>query len=130
MAGGAGAGAFSGARLVALLDDFAAPLHAHLAAQVPRLAGLARLGPAVPMLDIVAAEGRRAPQTLSKTGGLVFFVRNLDRGFEDGRWKDWPPMPAAARWGLLRTLGRWHAGWWRFASCDESGRLQKLYATG
>lgn len=36
-------------------------------------------------------------------------------------------MPGLVWWGMMRSVGRWNAGWWRFASCDEAGgRLKEL----
>ena len=119
---------FASSQLISLLDIFASTLHQHLVDEIPRLLALARFGDKLPMLTIIETEGNRSTQALSKAGGMIFFLRNLDLEFEDGLWRNWPPIPATARWGVMKTLGRWHAAWWRFASCDESGKMQKLYA--
>ena len=69
--------------------------------------------------------------TVSKAGTtdvVPFFLLNLDGGFEEGMWKNWPPMPAPIRWGLANVAGAWHAGWWRFSSCDSAGRPRELHA--
>lgn len=119
---------FSGAELVSLLDDFAPQLHHHLTDEIPRMVALSRFGDKISMLKIIETEGNRSAQALSKTGAMIFFLRNSDLEFEEGLWKNWPPIPGPVRWSILKTLGRWHVGWWRFASCDESGRMQQLYA--
>ncbi|GAM40557.1 hypothetical protein TCE0_039f12998 [Talaromyces pinophilus] len=119
---------FSGAQLVSLLDEFAPQLHHHLTDEIPRMVALSRFGDRISMLKIIETEGNRSAQALSKTGAMIFFLRNSDLEFEDGLWKNWPPIPGPVRWSILKTLGRWHVGWWRFASCDESGRMQQLYA--
>ncbi|KAL3959670.1 hypothetical protein ACCO45_004787 [Purpureocillium lilacinum] len=74
------------------------------------------------------AWGRRSVLTGGVTDVSMFFLFNLDRGYEGGLWSDWPEVPAALRWALTRTLGGWHSGWWRFASCDADGRPRELYA--
>ncbi|KAH6873884.1 hypothetical protein B0T10DRAFT_416052, partial [Thelonectria olida] len=58
---------------------------------------------------------------------LMFFLFNLDRDIEQGSWKDWPEIPGPIRWLLPRTVGSWHSGWWKFASCDANGRRKELY---
>jgi len=61
---------------------------------------------------------------------MMFFFMNLDLTFEDYLWEHWPPIPALVRWLLVRALGYWKVGWWRFASCDFNGQPKKLYASG
>lgn len=73
-------------------------------------------------------EGRKSGERNSKTGGSMFFFRNLDLGFEEGLWSAWPPIPWAVRWVLVRAFGAWNRGWWRFASCDLDGKMVELYA--
>ncbi|PVI03114.1 hypothetical protein DM02DRAFT_612477 [Periconia macrospinosa] len=119
---------FDGKKLVSVIDSFAPEMMKHLRKQIPRMLELARFGDKIPMLEIIETEGNRSTQNLSKAGGMIFFLRNLDLGYEDGLWKDWPPIPSAARWGVLKTLGKFHSRWWVYAACDEPGRLQKLHA--
>jgi hypothetical protein len=71
--------------------------------------------------------------TVSKAGTtdvVPFFLLNLDRttAFEEGKWANWPPMPAPIRWGMINIAGAWHSGWWKFSSCDASGQRRELYA--
>jgi hypothetical protein len=71
--------------------------------------------------------------TVSKAGTwdvVPFFLLNLDRtdGFENGRWANWPPMPAPIRWMLVNVMGSYHSAWWKFASCDAAGQRRELYA--
>jgi len=61
------------------------------------------------------------------TGGTSFFFRNLDVEFEDGLWRTWPEMPGLVWWALQRTFVAWNRRWWRFAGCDEKGRLRELF---
>lgn len=53
---------------------------------------------------------------------------NLDAAFEEGKWADWPPMPRLVRWGLVNAAGSVYGAWWKFASCDASGRPRDLWA--
>ncbi|CAI6340665.1 unnamed protein product [Periconia digitata] len=122
-------GEFDGKKLTSIVDSFAPKMMEHLRNQIPRMLELARFGEKIPMLEIIETEGNRSTQHLSKAGGMIFFLRNLDLGYEDGLWKDWPPIPNAARWGVLKTIGKWYSKWWVYAACDESGQLQKLHAS-
>jgi hypothetical protein len=119
---------FSGQKLNSIIDSFAPKLFLHLNEEIPTLLSLSRFGTTLPLLDMVNQEALRSPQTLSKTGGVVFFLRNLDLGFEDGRWKNWPPIPAPVWWMIMRSVAKWNKGWWRFASANEMGMGRELYA--
>ncbi|OAK94571.1 hypothetical protein IQ06DRAFT_363488 [Phaeosphaeriaceae sp. SRC1lsM3a] len=121
---------FDGNELIAIIDSFAPKMMEHLRNQIPRMLKLARFGDKIPMLEIIETEGNRSIQHLSKTGGVIFFLRNLDLGYEDGLWKEWPPIPNAARWAVLKTLGKLHSTWWAYAACDEAGKLQRLHTIG
>ncbi|KAG4441208.1 hypothetical protein IFR05_003326 [Cadophora sp. M221] len=120
---------FSGTHLNRVISSFAPALTTHLADEIPSLLSLSQFGAAIALLDIINKEGAKSPLRLSKTGGVPFFARNLDVEFEDGRWSDWP-MPALVRWLIPKTVGRWNAAWWKWASCDESGRLKALEGLG
>jgi hypothetical protein len=119
---------FSGTHLNSIIDSFAPTLLSHLESEIPTLLSLSRFGSTLPLLTMVNQEALRSPQMLSKTGGVVFFLRNLDLGFEDGRWKNWPPIPAPVWWMVMRSVAKWNKGWWRFASADEHGMTRELYA--
>jgi hypothetical protein len=117
---------FDPKQLLQHLDSFAPTLHGHLVAEIPRLLSLSRFGDKIPFTQIMAKEGNKTHITLSKTGGMIYFMRNLDVDYEDGLWKDWPPIPGPARLIVMKTLGNWNRRWWKWASCDESGHLQAL----
>jgi hypothetical protein len=68
----------------------------------------------------------KSPLHISITGGTPFFFRNLDVEFEDGLWKEWPPVPRIVWWVMQWTVVSWNGGWWDFASCDGSGTLREL----
>ncbi|CZT05035.1 uncharacterized protein RAG0_11270 [Rhynchosporium agropyri] len=116
---------FSGTHLNNLIDTFARSLIVHLADEIPSLLELSKFGQSLPLLRLINAEGAKSPLKLSKLGGVPFFAQNLDTEFEEGIWSAWP-MPVVVRWLIPRTVGRWNREWWRWASCDESGRLREL----
>ncbi|KAL2067127.1 hypothetical protein VTL71DRAFT_1551 [Oculimacula yallundae] len=116
---------FSGTHLNSLIDSFAPSLTTHLADEIPSLLALSRYGTSLPLLKMINTEGAKSPLKLSKLGGVPFFAQNLDTEFEGGKWSAWP-MPVVVRWLIPRTVGKWNASWWRWASCDESGRLREL----
>jgi hypothetical protein len=62
------------------------------------------------------------------TDVLPFFLFNFDRDYEDGLWRDWPPIPGPVRWVLIRVAKILHPGWWKFASCDAVGRRKAFHA--
>lgn len=67
---------------------------------------------------------------MTKFNGLPFFFLNLDITFEEGLYKDWPPIPGVARWVVMNCFTVWNQGFWKFASCDIGGRPRELYAPG
>lgn len=119
---------FSGAELVRIINTFSNTLAEHLSDEIPSLLELSRFGDTLPMLALGQAEGKRASAAMGKTKGVMFFLLHQDFTYEDGLWEHWPPIPPVVRWILIRFLGYWHMGWWKFASCDYGGKPQKLFA--
>lgn len=117
---------FSGTHLNELIDQFAPGLMMHLTDEISLILSLSRYGDKVKILPAMNAMRTAVP--LSRTEGTIFFLRNLDRGFEDGLWQHWPPIPPPIKWIVMQTFGRWNGRWWKFASCDENGKLKELYA--
>lgn len=127
---------FSGPRLIEIMDRFRKPFEDHFRSEIDTIALLAD-HPNAPKEN--TPEGIKAAADLDRMGrntvlrgGIVdvglFFLLNLDREYEDGLWKDWPPVPRPIKW-LLLNIGGWvHSGWWKFASCDAEGRPRQLYA--
>jgi len=119
---------FSGTELVRIIDTFSTSLAKHLSDEISCLTELSRFGDRLPLFTISQTEGRHQSGSMSKTKAIVFFLLNQDRTYEDGLWEHWPPIPVVVRWLMIRILGSWHAGWWKFASCDYGGQPQKLFA--
>ncbi|ORY08543.1 hypothetical protein BCR34DRAFT_569826 [Clohesyomyces aquaticus] len=122
--------------LTFLLDAIKEPLNTHFHSEIAIIASLSSLSspqstaPSEAAAPIFAAWGKA---TVTKAGYLdcvPFLFLNFDRTFEDGYWKDWPPMPKVILWALVRGTSWWHAGWWRFASCGVDGMPRELYALG
>ena len=127
---------FSGRSLVALLDELKEPFESHFNEEIDVLANLSthRNNPkpgSDAERETIAAFDKWGQDSLMQPGitdVLVFFLLNMDREYEEGLWRDWPPIPRAARWAMVNVAGIWHNSWWKFASCDASGRRQELYA--
>jgi hypothetical protein len=100
---------FSGAHLMQLIDNFGSILVTHLSDEIPTLISLTPHGSKLPLLQMINNEAMRSPTQISITGGTPFFFRNLDVEFEDGLWKDWPPMPGLVWWVMQRTFVAWNS---------------------
>ena len=119
---------FSAAKLISIIDSFSPALMTHLTEEIPAILSLSRFGSKIPFLKLSEVEMRKASDKIPKPEGLPFFMLNLDRSFENGKWEFWPPIPTPIRWALIRITARKHASWWRFASCGYDGFPQKLCA--
>ncbi|XWW95316.1 hypothetical protein V2A60_003274 [Cordyceps javanica] len=126
----------SAGELLRLLDGLRAPLGHHLHSEVQTIAALAG-HPGAPAEGSDAAAAAAlvfktwGKKTVTRAGLLdvvPFFLLNLDRTFEGGRWAHWPPMPAPVRWVLANVVGTYHGTWWRFASCGSDGSPRQLLA--
>lgn len=128
--------AFSGAELLRIMDSFREPFEHHFHHEIPIIAAMAShpKAPAEGSPEAAAASAifkAWGKKTVTKAGTLdvvPFFLLNLDATAEGGLWKNWPPMPAPIRWGLVNLAGSWYGAWWKFASCDGQGRPRELYA--
>jgi hypothetical protein len=117
------------------MSSFQAPFEDHFHNEITTLADLAH-HPRAPRegtreatraQNIFKAWGKNTVTKAGMSDVAPFFILNLDRTAEEGLWADWPPMPAPIRWTLLKVSGALH-GYWRFASCDATGRPRKLWA--
>lgn len=127
---------FSGTKLLEIMATFQEPLQQHMRSEVSTIADLAyhqrtpKEGSAEEK-SIQAAFDKREGNNLLMSGVmdvLPFFLFNFDRDYEDGLWKDWPPVLGLVRWVLIRIANVLHPGWWNFASCDTVGRRRALHA--
>ncbi|KAF2834721.1 hypothetical protein M501DRAFT_1027162 [Patellaria atrata CBS 101060] len=118
---------FSGARLVAIMDEFRDVLIRHLNEEIPTLLDLARYRSAkLDLLQILDKDGEDTMGKMSKVSELPFFLLNHDVTFEDGLHAEFPPAPKVAKWGMMK-IGTWvYRGWWKFATCDTDGRPREV----
>lgn len=120
------------------MRGFQDPFIHHFHHEIATIASFADLPsapkPNTPEADRAAAVFKAwGKKTVTKAGTfdvVPFFLMNLDAEYEEGMWREWPPMPALVRWGLVNGAGSVHWGWWKFASCDAWGRRRALYALG
>ena len=142
----------SGTRLRELMAAFRDPFEAHFRAEISTIASLASHpnSPAPGSANEAAAheafERWGRDSVLSGGGGgsaiagatesLMVFMYNHDGadkpgiGWEAPRWRDFPPVPGLVRRAIVLVAGARHRGWWRFASCDGSGRRRELPCIG
>ncbi|KAH7165163.1 hypothetical protein EDB81DRAFT_865368 [Dactylonectria macrodidyma] len=126
----------SSERMLELMRAFQQPFEDHFRSEIDTIAALASHSnsPELGSKEYIASKARfdKWGQSSVLTGGVtdvaMFLLFNLDRDFEDGLWKNWPEVPGPVRWVGSRVVGRWHGGWWKFASCDADGKRKELYA--
>jgi len=125
----AGKQAYDGDRIVALIDAFGNILSGHLADEIPTIVGLRRFGDKIEHFPALLDElGTRVMKSAGLVGELPWAFVNVDRAFENGRWKAWPPAPAVLEF-IIRNVAYWvHSDIWKFGSCDRNCQLKPLYA--
>jgi len=119
---------FSGSCLCEIIDSFAPILLTHLSEEIPTLLSLSKFGDKIDMDKIWEKDGRAAVGMSDKTAGLAFFFLNRDTTFEGGKWAAFPPIPRPIRWVFTHICTWPNRAYWKFASCDYSGKPQDLYA--
>jgi hypothetical protein len=118
------------------MSIFQGPFESHFRSEIATLANLAAHpnapAPGTPEEKRADAEFEKWGQSSVTKAGItdvtLFFLFNLDSGYEDGRWARWPDIPAPIKWGLMNVGSMLHSRWWKFASCDAGGRPRELYA--
>lgn len=129
---------FSGPHLLEIMSTFQDDFSSHMRAEVSVIASLASHHNTPPAGSaeekaIGASFDKKEGMALLKSGVtdvVPFFFFNFEGEFEEGLWRDWPPIPGVVRWGILKVAGVWHGGWWRFACCDGGRRRRGLFALG
>jgi len=112
-----------------------APFEAHMQAEVNTIVSLAghprtlKVGSAE-VKATMATFDKREEGAIIKAGltDIVPFLFNFDSEYEEGIWRDWPPIPGPVRWVILNVAKVMHPGRWKFASCDGGRRRKELYA--
>jgi hypothetical protein len=101
---------FSGVKLIEVMDSFREPFNHHFHSEIASIAKLSEYGDYPEAGPIFAKWGKQSIMKSSYTVVIPFLFMNFDRTFEDGTWKDWPPMPVVIRIGLTRLGSAWHSG--------------------
>jgi hypothetical protein len=117
---------FSGARLCEIMDSFAPALNQHLHDEIPTLLELEKFGDGLDLLGIMEKEAQTVMKSLSKTRVFPVALLNHDVDYEGGIHADFPPIPKPIKWVFMHILTLRHYSWWKFASCDFSGRLKAV----
>ncbi|KAF2728412.1 hypothetical protein EJ04DRAFT_477391 [Polyplosphaeria fusca] len=127
---------FNGAELQRIMSSFQESFEHHFHHEIDTIVSFADI-PSAPKpgspeaaqaAEIFKAWGKKTVTKAGTTDVVPFFMLNIDTTYEDGMWASWPPMPAPIRWGLVNIGGAYHWGWWKFASCDASGKPRPYYA--
>ena len=108
------------------MDNLAPALATYLANEPPALASLATYA-----IDMKVLSDRTAKHSMARTSmvnPLPMLWFNHDVDFENGKWKNFPPVGGPVRWVMVNILGRWQARWWRFGSCGADGKRVELMA--
>ncbi|KAH9220757.1 hypothetical protein DL95DRAFT_432971 [Leptodontidium sp. 2 PMI_412] len=127
---------FSGPKLIEIMVSFQDTLEAHMRSEITTIANLSThantpQAGSQKEKDTQAEFDKREGEKIREAGMtdvMPFFLFNFDCEYEDGLWKDWPPIPGPVRWGLINVAKVLHPGWWKFASCDGARRRRELYA--
>lgn len=110
----------TGERLREIIDGFAPDLVLHLHDEIPTILALGRAHPNVDIAAIDEVHAKHMLDTVDKFRFIPFMVSNLDHGFEDGKWKHWPPKPpVVVGWLVKWVFPLVYRGAWRFSSCEE-----------
>lgn len=109
------------------MDTFLGPLSTHLHDEIPTLIALASFGDKLDMGLILKEEADKVLKTMSKTTVIPGILLNHDVEYERGSHPKFPDIPGHVKWILMRICPLVHRGWWKFATCDTSGRPKELY---
>ncbi|KAB5582960.1 hemerythrin HHE cation binding domain-containing protein [Coniochaeta sp. 2T2.1] len=124
----AGKAEYDGQKVCSMIDAFGTTLNQHLADEVPTIQGLRKYGDKMATLQKrFDDEGEKNMKKIG-LGNVTVCLTMHDTNFENGIWKQWPPMPTPIRF-LIRNII-----WWfvrdtsKFGPCDHKGNLKPLYA--
>ena len=110
------------------MDDIKDSLSLHLHSEIVVITALSKYGNFPAAESALDAWGQRSVTGAGLLDVVPFMFLNHDRTYEDGQWNNWPPIPTAVRFVLVKGTSWWRRGWWKFASCDGNGLPRELYA--
>lgn len=106
--------------LKAIIDSFATPLISHLNSEIPTILAMRQYDD-----KEVRKVGAATLKFAINTDGdgvaemrLPLILGCIDRTFEDGLDKNFPPVPFFVPWLVNYWISRKHKGAWRFLPCD------------
>ncbi|OCL14787.1 hypothetical protein AOQ84DRAFT_358612 [Glonium stellatum] len=117
-------------RFVGMMDAFLEPLSVHLNDEIGTLLTLVEFGDQLDLEGIIAKETEQIMAKMNKTTEMPVFMLNHDLTYESGLHTNFPPLPAFIKFFLMRVCPTVHYNWWKFATCDMSGRPKALYRAG
>jgi hypothetical protein len=127
---------FLGTELLEIMASFQEPFEVHMRSEISSIANLShhmrtpKEGSAEEKATQAAVDAREGNALIKSgvTDVVPFFLFNFDSEYEDGLWKNWPPIPGPIRWMVMSAGKVLHPGLWKFASCDAARRRKDLYA--
>lgn len=119
---------FSGARIVEILDTFAAKLQMHLTDEIVWILSLAQY-PNLDLAGIDAQHGLFVKARSSLTRLLPFFMTNHDITYENSIHRWWPTNTPLRDFFLRYICTLVHRSAWQYSSCTFSGKPKNLVAS-
>lgn len=116
---------FSGRRVYAILESFAAALQMHLTEEIVWILSLSKY----PRLDLAAIDrqhGLYVKAHSSRLRLLPYLLTNHDVTYEGGIHAGWPTGSRLRDLFLRYVCTQRHRGAWRYSACTYGGRPRKL----
>jgi hemerythrin-like domain-containing protein len=116
--------AFEGAKLLEIIDEFAAVFVRHLHNEIPAILDLDRYGDVEAVGEIwdqAVKAGIGDVKLADFFDEIPFIAATHDVTFEGGLHQDFPPMPKVVFWFIRNVLAQWNGQFWKFAPCHLSG---------
>jgi hypothetical protein len=111
-----------------ILESYGETLHQHLSDEIPSLLALEKYGDKIPIKAVLNKAAQEVMGACPLTTDLSAAWVMIDKTFEGGLYKSFPPAPFFVQWGLRHVFPRWNKSWWRFAPCGWNGKPKPLYA--
>ncbi len=121
--------AFSGPHLRSIIDSFGPTLHQHLSDEIPSLLALSKYGDKIHLNKLWDKQSIGKFNLHSAVTRVPFYLTNLDRTFEGGMWKNFPPIPKVAKYIMGNWIAGLNGGYWKFASCTWRGEPKELFVS-
>ncbi|EPE08726.1 hemerythrin hhe cation binding domain-containing protein [Ophiostoma piceae UAMH 11346] len=120
---------YDSARLLGIIDSFAAVLTQHLTDEITTLLELKKYDKGsfcAEYKKLSDAAGKGAIEAAGFTTGLVFIVFCCDKSYEGGRWKTFPPAPAPIMFVVRYIASMVNSSWWKFSPTNQAFQLRPL----